>query len=182
MIATPRRPSRAPVYVTAVFFAIAIGLVLFAMRGAAPPEVVIGRAGTPEAPREVAVIMRDYLFEPTPLLLVRGETVRFVILNGGLEAHEFVLGDAAVQAAWAAADAAATPAGPLATSPPASVPPEVGGLRVVLGSGEQTSVAWTIPDTSALSLVCHLPGHVEEGMVGRVEFREETPTRSTQSP
>ena len=44
-----------------------------------------------------------------PVVLVAGETVRLRVLNGGLVAHELTLGDEAVQAAWARADAAVTP-------------------------------------------------------------------------
>ena len=79
--------------------------------------------------------MRDYRFDPTPVVLVPGETVRLHVLNGGLVEHELTLGDEAVQAAWARADAAATPPAPFATPPPASVPPGTGGLRVLLGVG-----------------------------------------------
>ena len=112
--------------------------------------------------------MRDYLFQPTPLTLVGGETVRFNIINGGLLPHEFVLGDRTVQEAWASAEAAATPPAPLTTPPPATVPPTVGGLRVHLASGEQASVLYEVPRGGELELACHIPGHVEQGMVGEV--------------
>ncbi len=169
---TPRpRPSRAPVYVTVAGFVIAMALVLFALRGFPAPEVVIDRPGTADAPRHVSVIMRDYRFQPAPLTLIPGERVRFTILNGGLEPHEFVLGDEAVQRAWAAADAAATPPLPLTTAPPASVPPGTGGVRVLLGSGSQGTVDFDVPQGGGLLLMCHLPGHVEKGMVGEIRTR-----------
>ena len=130
----------------------------------------VERAGTSAEPREINVIMRDYLFQPTPIALVPGEAVRFNIINGGLLAHEFVLGDDAVQAAWASADAAATPPLPLASAPPASVPPDVAGVRVLLGSGEQTTVRYDVPRDTDLRLACHIPGHIEQGMVGEIRF------------
>jgi len=164
------RPSRAPVYVTVAGFAIAIGLVLFALRGFPAPEVRIDRAGTADSPREVTVIMRDHRFQPEPLTLIRGERVRFTIFNGGLEPHEFVLGDDTVQRAWAEADAAATPPLPFTTAPPASVPPGTGGVRLSLGSGGEGTVDFQVPRSGGLSLVCHLPGHVEKGMVAEVDF------------
>ena len=116
--------------------------------------------------------MRDYRFDPTPVVLVPGETVRFTILNGGLIDHDFVIGDEAVQRAWHAADAAATPPSLLATAPPASVPPETGGLRVLLGSGQQAVVEYTVPIGQQLALLCHIPGHIEKGMVGAVDLQE----------
>jgi uncharacterized cupredoxin-like copper-binding protein len=123
-------------------------------------------------PRPVTVIMRDYRFDPTPVVLVPGETVRFTVLNGGLEIHDMVIGDADVQEAWLAADAAATPPGLFATAPPASVPPDTGGLRVVLDSGQQAVVDYVVPTGQSLALLCHIPGHIEKGMVGAVELRE----------
>jgi uncharacterized cupredoxin-like copper-binding protein len=170
---TSARVSRAPVVVVIGFFAIALVLVLIGAQrpGEPPPEVVIGEAGTPDAPRAVTVIMRDYRFDPTPVVLVPAETVALTILNGGLVEHELTLGDEAVQDAWARADAAATPPAAFATPPPASVPPGTGGLRVLLGSGEQATVTYTVPAEGALELVCHLPGHVERGMVGAVDLR-----------
>ncbi|CAN5483683.1 MAG: hypothetical protein H0V12_12215 [Chloroflexi bacterium] len=132
-----------------------------------PEEVVRGEAG---APREVNVILRDYLFLPEPIELIRGETVRFNLINGGLLAHEFVLGGDEVQTAWADAHAAATPPGFLATAPPASVSPDVAGLRVLLASGEQAGVEYQVPTSTDIMLACHLPGHLEQGMVADVRL------------
>ena len=168
--------SRAPVAVVIVGLGIAGALVLLgaALAGApaAAPQSLV--PGLPGQPREVNVIMRDYRFDPTPVYLVPSETVRLNILNGGLVEHELVLGDALVQDAWARADAAATPPAPFATPPPASVAPDVGGLRVLLGSGGSVAVDFVVPAGGELKLICHLPGHAERGMVGRVEFLTST--------
>ena len=86
--------------------------------------------------------------------------------------HDFVIGDADVQKAWHEADAAATPPNLLATAPPASVPPGTGGLRVFLTSGQQATVDYSVPTDEDLALLCHIPGHIEKGMVGRVELRQ----------
>ncbi len=135
---------------------------------ASAPRGPLERSGSAAEPRPVNVIMRDYVFQPTPIELVPGETVRFNIINGGLLPHEFVLGDRGVQAAWASAEAAATPPVPFATPPPASVPPTLAGLRVYLRSGEQSSVTYEVPAQGELLLACQIPGHVDEGMVGQV--------------
>jgi uncharacterized cupredoxin-like copper-binding protein len=97
--------------------------------------------------------------------------VRFTVLNGGLETHDMVIGDADVQKAWHAADAAATPPGLFATAPPASVPAGTAGLRVVLDSGVQAVVSYVVPTDQVLALLCHIPGHIEKGMIGAVELR-----------
>jgi uncharacterized cupredoxin-like copper-binding protein len=160
--------------VVAVFAVVAVTLVFIGMQRPAekPPEVEITSAGTVDDPRPVTVIMRDYRFDPTPVVLVPGETVRFTIFNAGLEVHDFVIGDASAQLAWHEADAAATPPHPLATAPPASVPPGTGGLRVFLRSGEQASVDYGVPSDEQLQLLCHIPGHIEKGMIGRVDLRD----------
>lgn len=168
-----RRPSLAPLVVVAGFLLVAVVLVLIgAERSAAPaPSVTVARAGTPDAPRDVVVIMRDYLFDPTPVVLVPGETIRLTVFDAGLQPHELVLGDASVQEAWASAHAAATPPAPFATAPAASVPVGTGGLRVWVGSGDRATVDWDVPAQGELLLMCHLPGHIEQGMIGRVELR-----------
>jgi uncharacterized cupredoxin-like copper-binding protein len=166
--------SRAPIVVVIVFAVAAVTLVLIGMQrpGEPPPDVEIARAGTPDTPRDVTVIMRDYRFDPTPVVLVPGETVRFNVFNAGLEDHDFVIGDADVQAAWHEADARATPPNLFATAPPASVPPGTGGLRVLLASGERADVDYLVPSDDLLAILCHIPGHIEKGMVGAVEMRD----------
>jgi uncharacterized cupredoxin-like copper-binding protein len=160
------------VVVVVLGLGLAVALVLFgaALAGAPAPPPNILQPGTAASPRPVNVIMRDYRFDPTPLYLVRGETVRINILNGGLIEHELVLGDESVQAAWRDADARATPPAPFATAPPASVAPDVGGLRALLGSGGSDTFDFVVPTTGDLDLICQLPGHAERGMVGEVTF------------
>jgi uncharacterized cupredoxin-like copper-binding protein len=173
MQATARRPSRAPVVVVIAFFTIAVALVLIGAQWSldrAPP-ITVSKPGTADAPRSVTVIMRDYLYEPDPLVLVPGETVRFTIFDSGLVGHEFALGDEAMQTAWASADAAATPPALLATAPPASVPPGTGGLRVVVASGQQVVRDYVVPSSGQLQLMCHLPGHLERGMQVQVQLQ-----------
>jgi uncharacterized cupredoxin-like copper-binding protein len=147
---------------------------LGASLAAAPPPTP-GPGGTPgtvAAPRVLNVILRDYAFDPTPLYLYPGETVVINVVNGGMVEHELVLGDAAVQRAWALADAAATPPAPFATAPPASVAPGTGGIRVLLPSGGSSTVRYDVPADPGLQMLCHLPGHAEAGMVGEVVLIE----------
>ena len=178
MTSAPSRPppriSRAPVVVAGAFFAIAVTLVVIGaqLSLSPPPHVTIDRPGTVAQPRLINVIMRDYRFDPTPVVLVPGETVRITVFNAGMVAHELSLGDAAAQLAWSQADAAATPPALFQTAPPASVPPGTGGLRIVLESGQQQIVDYTVPVGVELRLLCNLPGHIARGMIGQVELRE----------
>lgn len=129
------------------------------------PPIIPGSSG---APREVNLITKDYAFLPDTLDLAPGETVLLHVINGGLEVHEAVIGDATVQDAWEVAEAATadTPPGP---TPVVSVPPNVAGLRIVVRSGERVDVIWTVPfgaptGSSSWVVGCHIPGHWARGM------------------
>ena len=141
-----------------------------------PPATPPISPGNASAPREVNIIAKDWQFLPDPVDVVPGETVLLHIINGGLEIHEVVIGDAAVQDAWEAAEAATAdhPPGP---TPVVSVAPDVAGLRVVVASGQRVDVPWTVPanagkggSASALMVGCHIPGHWAKGMVVPVRF------------
>ncbi len=85
-------------------------------------------AGTADHPREVNIIAKDYTYLPSVVDLVPGETVLFHVINGGLDVHEVVIGDATIQAAWETAEAdAAAAGGPPGATPTVSVPPGPGG-------------------------------------------------------
>ena len=130
--------------------------------------------GTPEDPREVVIVARDYAFVPSVVDLVPGETVTIQLVDGGLITHEAVFGPGAVQDAWEAAEAPLSSAPPGA-SPQVSITPELGGLRIVVASGERKDVTWTVPADAAADpggwfVGCHIPGHWAEGMVVPVRF------------
>lgn len=137
----------------------------------ATPSIV---AGSSAAPREVNLIARDYAFVPDALDLVPGETILLHVINGGLVVHEAIIGDAAVQDAWEAAEAA-TIGAPPGPTPVVTVPSEVSGVRVVVESGQRVDLAWTVPldavgraadgvGGSAWLVGCHIPGHWAKGM------------------
>lgn len=135
--------------------------------GAATPTPPIVPGGS-AAPREVNIITKDYAFLPDALDLVAGETVLLHVINGGLEVHEAVIGDGSVQDAWEMAEAA-TAGSPPGPTPVVTVPPGVGGLRIVVHSGERVDVVWTIPldgpaAPTAWVVGCHIPGHWARGM------------------
>ena len=135
----------------------------------ATPPIVPGQAA---APREVNLIAKDYSFVPPTLDLVPGETILLHVVNGGLEVHEPINGDAAVQDAWEAAEAGVAGAPPGQT-PVVTVPADVAGVRIVVRSGERVDLRWVVPagglngtpGTVAPFIVgCHIPGPGERGM------------------
>jgi uncharacterized cupredoxin-like copper-binding protein len=141
-------------------------IITSACEAGAPPVTPPIVPGAPGSPREVNVIAKDYSFLPDALDLAPGETVLLHVINGGLEVHEAVIGDAATQAAWEAAEAA-TVGAPPGPTPVVSVPPGVAGLRIVVRSGERVDLVWTVPaiaPTVAWQVGCHIPGHWARGM------------------
>lgn len=155
--------------------------------------------GTEDRPRDVNLIARDYTFVPPTLELIPGETVLLHVVNAGLVVHEAVIGDAAVQDAWEAAEAAVAGAPPGPT-PLVNVQPELAGIRVVVRSGERVDVTFTVPiptdggepvDEATPGVApevtraagepigpvwivgCHIPGHFAKGM--QVPVRWVTP-------
>ena len=122
---------------------VAVALVLGCTAGGpeATPTIV---PGSSVAPREVNLIARDYSYLPNVLDLVPGETILLHVINGGLVVHEAVIGDASVQDAWETAEAA-TIGAPPGPTPLVTVPAGLGGVRVVVQSGERVDVSWTVP-------------------------------------
>lgn len=128
---------------------------------ATPPIV----PGSSAAPREVNLITRDYSFVPDALELVPGETVLLHVVNGGLLTHEAIVGDASVQDAWEAAEAAVAGAPPGPT-PVVTVPGNLAGVRVVVESGQRVDLTWTVPgDLASWVVGCHIAGHWARGML-----------------
>jgi uncharacterized cupredoxin-like copper-binding protein len=140
---------------------------------AATPPITPGSGASP---REVNIIAKDWVFLPDRVDVVPGETVLLHVINGGLDVHEAVIGDAAVQDAWEAAEAA-TVGSPPGPTPLVSVPPDVAGLRIVVASGQRVDVTWTVPASAGAGLVvgCHIPGHWAKGMVVPVHLVEPPP-------
>lgn len=168
----PRSPVRHGTLVAIVGLAIGVVTSCGASSGerasAAPGPL---RPGTAADPREVVLVARDWAFEPVVLDVVPGETVLLQVLNGGLEIHEAIIGDAAVQEAWGRAEAAASP-GPPGVLPSVAVDPSAAGLRVVVASGQRVDVVWEVPAEAAmveaLLIGCHIADHWERGMRGEV--------------
>lgn len=137
-----------------------------ACEAGAPPATPPVVPGSSARPREVNIIAKDYAFLPDAVDLAPGETVLLHVINGGLEIHEAIIGDARVQDAWEAAEAA-TAGAPPGPTPVVSVPPDVAGVRIVVRSGERVDLVWTVPADAAATpwiVGCHIPGHWARGM------------------
>jgi uncharacterized cupredoxin-like copper-binding protein len=102
----------------------------------------------------------DLRYNPDALRVSANETVRFVIDNAGAGVHEFLVGTADEQAAFAA-DMADGHGGGHADDAGVSVDP-----------GETAEFSYTFDAPGELLIGCHEPGHYEAGMVATVSVEE----------
>jgi uncharacterized cupredoxin-like copper-binding protein len=117
-----------------------------------------GPADAAHAARTVEVTALDTMaFEPSTIDVSAGETVTLEITNSGDTAHEFTLGDTAMQQEHA--DAMAH----LPDGMPHDLP-----NSVRLQPGETKELTWRFGHAGTLEYACHEPGHYEAGMRGQL--------------
>ena len=104
--------------------------------------------------RTVEISIRHSAFEPAKLEVARGTKVTFVLRNTDPIDHEFILGDAEVQAAHERGTEAHHGAKP-------------GEISIPAGATRRTT--FVFDDAGTLIYGCHLPGHYDFGMRGTVE-------------
>jgi uncharacterized cupredoxin-like copper-binding protein len=134
-----------------------VTLVAMASLVALAGGLLLVRAGaSPRGPRTVELVMRHSHFTPATLTASPGETVTFVIRNDDPIDHEFIVGDAAVQARH-----------------------EVGRERhhhgevpgeVSVPAGAERRTTFRFPGPGSMQFACHLPGHYAYGMHGLVRI------------
>jgi uncharacterized cupredoxin-like copper-binding protein len=109
--------------------------------------------GSLKPSRTVEIDIHYSHYSPAEVQVPLGVPVTFVIRNDDPIDHEWIVGDAAVQAFHRAS------ADPLHTGDPAAV--SVPALSTV-------STTVTFGSAGRLAFICHLPGHEAYGMVGWV--------------
>ena len=110
--------------------------------------------------RVIAIKALDIRFEPKRIQVYRDETVRFVVTNDGKLAHEFVIGDAQLQAEHEKEMQAM-----------AGMPMHADVNAISLLPGQTKSLVWTFTRDGVTEYACHMPGHFAAGMVGRIFIR-----------
>lgn len=109
-------------------------------------------ASTAEADRTVRIRAYDSMaFDPSPITVEAGETVRFVVTNAGDERHSFTLDAPAYQRRHERAIqgmAARELAGHMDDVP----------NGVVVPPGETGALTWTFARGGPVQFACHLPG------------------------
>jgi uncharacterized cupredoxin-like copper-binding protein len=127
-------------------------------------EFAFGEPGDPDKPsRTVTIIMKEgdggMAFEPDRLIVRKGEQIRFVMRNHGASDHEFVLGTPEEIAAHAEE----------MRKNPDMEHDDPNSRR--LASSENADLYWRFTKEGHFEFGCLIPGHLEAGMVGKVEVR-----------
>lgn len=122
-------------------------------------------ASAAEADRTVRIRAYDSMaFDPSPITVEAGETVRFVVTNAGDERHSFTLGTPAYQRRHERAMqgmAARELAGHMDDVP----------NGVVVPPGGTGALTWTFAQEGPVQFACHLPGHYAAGMQGGIRLQ-----------
>ena len=117
-----------------------------------------GPASSAEASRTIELTTRDSMaFEPASIRVSAGEVVMFVVTNAGQAAHEFTLGDKAMQREHA--DAMAHMPSDMHHDFPNSI---------TVQPGHTERLTWRFGEAGALEYACHEPGHYDAGMRGQL--------------
>ena len=122
-----------------------------------------GEPGDPKKPaRTIRVLMfddgseRDTKFEPASITVRKGEQIRFVLENGGMEGHEFILATVAENRTHAE----------LMKKIPGMAHHAPNERR--LAATERGELLWRFTKAGEFEFACLIPGHYEAGMHGKV--------------
>ncbi len=120
-----------------------------------------GQEGNPKKiTRTIEVDMADNMrFTPSDLTIKRGETVKFVVHNGGQVLHEMVLGTKKALAEHAA----------LMKKFPDMEHSEPSMAHVK--PGKNGEIVWQFTQPGEFQFACLQPGHFEAGMVGKLTVK-----------
>lgn len=115
-----------------------------------------------EADRTIRVSMFDtFYYQPAEVSVEMGETIAFEVTNEGAAPHEFVLGDRGFQEQH---EGEMTDMG---GELPADEP-----FALSVQPSETEILAWTFSQAGTFEYACHVSGHYDAGMFGRISVEE----------
>lgn len=113
--------------------------------------------------RTIVVNMDDMMrFRPAHLRITQGETIRFVVKNGGKIMHEMVLGTMEELKAH----------GEMMKKHPDMEHDEPYMAHV--GPGRKEEMVWQFTRAGEFYYACLVPGHFEAGMIGKITVKPKT--------
>ena len=120
-----------------------------------------GKAGDPaKVSRTIEMIMDDTMhFTPMQISVKTGETVRFFIKNAGKVTHEMVIGTMTEMNEHAE----------MMKKMPDMKHAEPN--MITLAPGKVGGLVWQFDRAGTVDFACLIPGHMQAGMVGKVEVK-----------
>ena len=123
-------------------------------------DSAVGQAGDPaKISRTIKVTMEDtFRFTPDVIKVKAGETIRFFVKNAGKIPHEMVIGSM---------DELKEHAKMMLKMPTMQPEPNM----IALKPGQHGSLVWQFGKPGTVDFACLVPGHMEAGMVGKIEVK-----------
>ena len=143
-------PRRRRTLVVAAALAVAVGL--------AAGAAVLANELSAKPPTAIEIVIRYSHFEPSAITVPTGVPVTITIRNEDPIGHEWIVGDAAVQAIHRTGTELLHPSRPTEVVIPAL-------------ESRTTTIAFEPAAPGSIQYICHLPGHEAYGMVGNVTIR-----------
>jgi len=136
--------------------AIAVGLVVLVVTVGTTAAVVLARPSGSPPVTSIEIDIHYSHFEPSAFTVPVGVPVTITIRNNDPIDHEWIVGDAEVQAKHRTGTELLHPSRP---------------TEQVIPAGETRVTTITFEATGTLQYICHLPAHESYGMVGTVTIR-----------
>jgi uncharacterized cupredoxin-like copper-binding protein len=132
-----------------------------AKKAVSTEEKAFGREGDPKkVTRTITITMSDKMrYAPDTLAIRPGDTVRFVVTNGGKIMHELVIGTMRELKEHAA----------LMKKHPGMEHDEPYMAHVA--PGKSAAIVWQFTKPGEFYFGCLIPGHFEAGMIGRITVK-----------
>jgi uncharacterized cupredoxin-like copper-binding protein len=127
-----------------------------------PVEKAFGRTGDPSrVVRTIQIGGTDKMkYTPNAIEVTQGDTIRFVVANKGKIFHETVLGtldELREHAEWMKKNPGMEHEEPYMTH---------------IGPGESGEIIWQFSNAGEFYFACLIPGHFENGMMGKIVVKE----------
>jgi uncharacterized cupredoxin-like copper-binding protein len=126
-------------------------------RAEARGEAGFGKPGDPKkVDRTITLEATEIAFDVKKIVVKKGETIRFILVNKGDQPHEFTIADADEQAEHRR----------MMGSMDMGAMDHDDGNSISAEPGETKELVWTFTTAGKFEFACNYPGHAESGMEG----------------
>lgn len=124
-----------------------------------------------KASRTIRVEASEIMYNLRSVDVKLGETVKFVLVNKGEQAHELTVGDAAYQDNGRKMMTMMSEMGMDPASPEHAAMHAGAGNTAIAQPGQTKEFAWTFSKAGTFEFSCNMTGHSEAGMKGAISVK-----------